>query len=140
MSHSLQDRSGALLLPLVLVYGATSLLHFLHNAVYLTDYPNLPDWLTATRVLESWLVVAATGALGYLMYTRLSRFVGLTLICVYALLGCGGLDHYAVAPMSAHTAGMNATILLETGAALVLLAYVARCAFQLSVGPRQPAE
>jgi hypothetical protein len=30
------------LLSLMIVYGATSLLHFVHNAIYIQSYPNLP--------------------------------------------------------------------------------------------------
>ena len=118
-----------LLLPLMLVYGAASLLHFVHNALYLNAYPNLPVWLTASGVIEAWCVVAGVGTLGYLCYSRISRIAGLVLIAVYALFGFAGLDHYAVAPVSAHSLPMNLTILLEAGLALVLLAYVARCAF-----------
>ena len=51
----------AALLPLMLVYGAASLLHFIHNALYLRDYPNLPAWLTSGGVIAAWLVVAAVG-------------------------------------------------------------------------------
>lgn len=111
----------------MLIYGAASLLHFLHNAIYLSDYPNLPLWLTARGVLAAWLVIAAVGAAGYLIYSRISRITGLLLIAVYALFGFGGLDHYAVAAISAHTVAMNLTILLEAASALVLLACVVRC-------------
>jgi hypothetical protein len=115
------------LLPLMLIYGAASLLHFLHNVIYLNDYPNLPLWLTAPRVVGAWLVIAAVGTAGYLVYSRISRIAGLLLIAVYALFGFGGLDHYAVAAISAHTVAMNLTILLEAASALALLAYVVRC-------------
>jgi hypothetical protein len=128
------DRGNALLPALMLLYGAMSLLHFLHNALYLRDYPHLPAWLTAAGVMEAWLVVAATGALGYFAYSRVSRVAGLVLIAVYALFGFAGLDHYTVAPVSAHTLAMNTTILLEFAAALGLLACVARCAFLLVAG------
>lgn len=120
------------LLPLMLIYGAASLLHFVHNAIYLHDYPNLPEWLTSTGVVAAWLLVALTGVFGYLLYSRVSRVAGMLSIAVYALFGFGGLDHYAVAPVTAHTAGMNLTILLEAGFSLVLLAYLARLALLLT--------
>ena len=41
------------------------------------------------------------------------------------------LDHYTVAPVSAHSAAMNLTILLEVATAVVLLVAVA-----LASGPR----
>jgi hypothetical protein len=121
-------RGQAALLPLMLIYGAASLLHFIHNAVYLRDYPNLPAWLTAGGVCAAWLVVAGTGVLGYLLYSRVSRVAGLVTIATYAAFGLGGLDHYTVAPISAHTLAMNLTILLEAATAVVLLVCVARSA------------
>lgn len=124
-------QEDAALLPLMLVYGAASLAHFVHNAVYLRDYPNLPLWLTSAGVFAAWLVVAAVGALGYLLYSRISRAAGLIAIAAYAVLGFGGLDHYAVAPVSAHSVAMNLTILLEVAAAVVLLACVARSALAM---------
>jgi len=115
----------AVLLPLMLIYGAASLLHFSHNALYLHDYPNLPAWLTSGGVWGAWVIVAGTGAAGYWIYSRLSRAAGLVLIAVYAAFGLAGLDHYTVAPVSAHTVAMNLTILLEVATAVVLLVCVA---------------
>src|ERR1700719_2871541 len=112
MSKRIPGHQDAILLPLMLVYGAASLLHFMHNAVYVRDYPNLPAWLTSTGVVAAWLVVAAVGVLWYLLYSRVSRVAGLITIGIYAMFGLGGLDHYAVAPVSAHTIAMNLTILL----------------------------
>lgn len=125
-------QKDAILLPLMLVYGVASLLHFVHNAVYLHEYPNLPAWLTSAGVFAAWLVVAAVGVLGYLIYTLVSRSAGLVTITIYALLGFGGLDHYAVAPISAHTLSMNLTILLEVAAAGALLIFVARSAIVMA--------
>jgi len=122
------------LLPLMLLYGAASLLHFFHNAVYLHDYPNLPAWLTAGGVWAAWLLVAGTGVAGYWIYSRLSRLGGTVLIAVYAAFGLAGLDHYTVAPVAAHSIAMNLTILLEAATGVVLLVYVAQCA--LSSGQR----
>jgi hypothetical protein len=118
------------LLPLMLLYGATSLLHHFHNAVYLHDYPNLPLWLTAGGVWAAWLVVAGTGLAGYWIYSRLSRAAGLVLISVYAAFGLAGLDHYTIAPVGAHSVAMNLTILLEVVSAVVLLVYVAQALVQ----------
>lgn len=132
MSERIPTAKDASLLPLMLVYGAASLLHFVHNAVYVRDYPNLPAWLTSTTIVAAWLLVAAVGALGYLLYARVSRAAGLITISVYAMFGLGGLDHYTVAPVSAHTVAMNLTILLESAASAVLLVFVARSAFGLA--------
>lgn len=66
MSSRPAPNAEAALLPLMLVYGAASLLHFIHNAVYLHAYPNLPAWLTSGGVVTAWLLVAGVGVLGYL--------------------------------------------------------------------------
>ena len=114
-----------LLLTLIIIYGVASLLHFVHNAVYIDAYPNLPAWITPAVVYVSWLVIAATGAVGYWLYRRGSRAFGLMVIDVYALFGFGGLDHYTLAPASAHSMAMNATILGEVITASALLIVIA---------------
>ena len=113
------------LLTLILVYGAASLAHFVHNAVYLEFYPNMPTWLTPLGVLGSWLVIAATGAVGYWLFRKGLAVVGLAVLAVYAALGFAGLDHYAIAPVAAHSLVMNATIVGEVSAASVLLVVIA---------------
>jgi len=112
------------LLFLTIVYGAASLLHFAHNALFIRQYPNLPSWLSSGEVWAAWCGVSTIGALGYYVYRRLSRAAGLMALAVYALLGFAGLDHYAVAPISAHSIEMNATIVAEVAAAAVLLVFV----------------
>jgi hypothetical protein len=108
----------------MIICGATSLLHFTHNAVYINDYPNLPKWITPLGVYASWCAITAVGALGFWLYCKVSRTVGLLTSAIYALLGFGGLDHYVVAPFAAHSAVMNATIIAEVSAASVLLGFL----------------
>jgi hypothetical protein len=116
---------AALALPL-LAYAAASLLHHVHNAEFLADYPSMPGWLSRMAVYAAWLGVTAVGLLGYLLVVRGPRLMGLSVIAVYAALGFYGLVHYSLAPFAAHTAAMNATILLEVAAAALLLGAVAR--------------
>jgi hypothetical protein len=122
----MESPMASLLPVLMLIYGAASLLHFAHNAVFIRDYPNLPAWLSSAGVWIAWSAIAALGILGYWLYRRVSRPAGLVIIAVYAALGFAGLDHYTVAPMSAHTLTMNLTILIEVATAALLLAVVAR--------------
>jgi hypothetical protein len=117
-------REQRTLLLLTIVYAAASLLHFAHNAVFLRDYPNLPSWLTAAGVWAAWFGITAVGAVGYVVYRHFSRVAGLIILAGYALLGFAGLDHYAVAPISAHTIVMNTTIIAECTAAVALLIHV----------------
>ena len=125
MNHRRASTHNSTLLFLMLLYGAASLLHFAHNAVYLHEYPNLPEWLTAEGVWVAWCFIAAVGALGYWLYCRVSRWAGLATITLYGVFGLAGLDHYTVAPMSAHSFVMNLTILTEAAAAAALLVFVA---------------
>jgi hypothetical protein len=119
--NSLPNRS---LLALVLVHAAASLVHFVHNATFLADYPNMPEWITPGGVYAAWLAEAAIGAAGVILFLRGRTMIGLALIAVYAALGFGGLDHYTLASISAHTLAMNATIWLETTTGIVLLVFV----------------
>lgn len=106
---------------LLVDYCVASLFHFTHNAEFVTDYPNLPTWLTRSRVYVAWLAIAAVGAAGVVLLILGLRRSGLVVIAGYAALGFAGLDHYWVAPISAHTLAMNATIWFEVAAAAVLL-------------------
>lgn len=120
---SMNPQANRALIVLVLVHTAASLLHFVHNATFLADYPNMPGWISPTIVYGVWLAEAAVGVVG-LMWVLGGRTIGLALIAIYAVLGFGGLDHYTLAPMSAHTLAMNATIWLETATGVALLALV----------------
>lgn len=113
------------LVALTLLYMLASLIHFIHNAEFLVEYPNLPQTWTRAGVYLALLGITALGAVGLLLVIRGLWIMGLLLIAVYSILGLDSLAHYVVAPMAAHTAAMNFTILLEVGtAALVLIAVV----------------
>jgi hypothetical protein len=109
-------------LALTFVYFVASLGHFSHNAEFICEYPNLPAWLTRTKVYAAWAAITSVGVLG--LFLVRSRFVapGLVLVAIYAALGFDGLGHYSVAPMELHTFTSNLTILSEVGAAALLLA------------------
>ena len=113
------------LLPALLAYAAASLFHHVHNATFLSAYPNLPAWLSPAGVYVAWAVVTAVGVLGYLLLRLRQPLTGLALLGVYALLGLTGLDHYARAPIAAHSPMMNLTIGCEVATAVVLLGVVA---------------
>lgn len=116
---------GRVLPALLLLYGVASLVHFAHNAEFLTDYPNLPTWLTRAQVYAAWLGITALGVLGYMLARAKYPRAGLSLLTVYAALGLDGLAHYTRAPFTAHTAGTNFTILFEVVAATLVLVAIA---------------
>jgi hypothetical protein len=116
-----QTAHDTVLLSLILAYCVASLLHFVHNAVYLHDYPNMPASLSAARIYAAWCGITAVGVVGYWLHRAGYRVAGLVVIAVYATLGFGGLDHYTLAPVSAHSFAMNLTIGFEALAAAALL-------------------
>jgi type IV secretory pathway TrbD component len=109
------------------IYFIASFVHFAHNAEYLHAYPNMPEWLTQHGVYMAWLAITAVGLMGYVAYRWIAPRVGLAVWVVYAALGYAGLDHYVLAPVSAHTKAMNATIAFEVAAATMLLAALLYC-------------
>jgi hypothetical protein len=110
---------------LLIAYAAASLLHYAHNAEFLSDYPNMPAWLSRTKVYSAWLALSALGAVGYLLFLRGYRLAGLLALGAYAAAGLDSLSHFVLAPPAAHTAVMNATIWLDAGTAALLLVAVA---------------
>ncbi len=84
----------------------------------------MPGWLTPAGVYAAWLAESVLGFAGYALLRRRYRIPGLGLIVLYAVFGLGGLMHYALAPVAAHTLGMNATIWAEVAAAILLLTIV----------------
>lgn len=111
---------------LALLYGAASLLHHVHNAIYLHDYPNLPASVSIAKVCLAWSATALVGLVGYLLSHRRHATAGLLLLTVFAALGLFGLAHYHLAPITDHTFAMNATIGFEVATASALLVVVLR--------------
>jgi len=114
------------LIGLLLFYAAASLVHFIHNAEFIADYPGLPVSWSRAGVYSAWVLITTIGVGGWFLMVRGSPRAGLVLLAVYAVCGLDSLGHYVVAPMSAHTLAMNATILLEVTAALLVLAEITR--------------
>src|SRR4029453_6261308 len=88
------------LLAVLAIYCAASLIHFVHNAQFISDYPNLPASLTPSKVYLAWIAVTSVGTAGVALAMSGRRVPGLLLIAGYAALGFAGLDHYVLAPMS----------------------------------------
>jgi len=118
---------------LVLLYVVASLLHFMHNAEYLAQYPNLPASWSRADVYAAWCCITTLGLAGYTLYRCGYRRSGLVVLGFYAGLGFDGLLHYTRAPLGHHTAVMNVTIWTEAAAAALLLIQVARVAAERTV-------
>ena len=111
------------LLAVAAVYFLSSLGHFVHNAEFICEYPNLPAWLTRAKVYAAWIAITSVGALGFFLIFRGFVAAGLLLVAGYAALGFDGLGRYAVAPMALHSLTANLTILTEVVAAAALLLF-----------------
>ncbi|HKA45049.1 MAG TPA: hypothetical protein VKF40_23905 [Burkholderiales bacterium] len=110
-----------ILFVFLLPYLFATLFHHIHNAEFLKEYPNMPEWLSPAGVYSAWLAQTAIGVLGYVL-TRLGhKLVGLGMLTAYAAFGFYGLAHYLRAPLSAHTLTMNVTIWLEAATGAMLL-------------------
>jgi hypothetical protein len=114
------------LLIFLAAFCVASLIHFIHNAEFLAQYPGMPKTWTRGGVYGAWALMTAIGFIGYAMTRTKHLLLGLVLIAAYALCGLDSLGHYIVAPMGAHNIAMNATIFLEVTCAFVLFVYTAK--------------
>lgn len=103
-----------------------SLVHFVHNAEFLADYPNLPGSWSRGDVYGAWVLITSVGLVGWLLVSRGDAITGLVLLGAYGAMGLDSLGHYVLAPFASHTGGMNATILAEVIAAGLVLVEVTR--------------
>ena len=85
----------------------------------------MPAWLSPALVYGAWVGATAIGLIGYVLIRCRYPLAGLCLLAIYGAAGLYGLAHYMLAPLSAHTFMMNASIWLEAGTALALLTMVA---------------
>ena len=108
-----------------IAYCLASLLHFMHNGVFLDEYPNLPSTITVPTIAWTWLAITSIGAVGWILVRRDRIVPGLSLIGIYACFGFDGFAHYSVASMASHSLAMNATIWLEAVTAAFLLCNLA---------------
>ena len=114
----MKSNSQRALLVLLLFYGAASLVHFVHNAEMIAEYPNLPASWTRADIYLGWIALTSIGVAGWFLVSRGYRRVGLLVLAAYAALGMDSLGHYLLAPLAAHSLAMNLTILVDVAAAV----------------------
>jgi len=97
--------------------------HFLHNAVFLAEYPG-PPWIPGPWfVIVAWLCVATVLLAGYAWHRRGRAgraVVAVTLYCLSCLLVFG---HYVYAPPADFDLLSNALIFSEGTSGMVLWVY-----------------
>ena len=89
------------LLVFVLLYTIATCLHFVHNGVYVHDYPNMPGWIGRADVALGLGGVLAIGLAGWLLYAKGWQRTGLLVLAAYAALGFDGLAALEAAASSA---------------------------------------
>lgn len=116
------------LIGALIVYAFASLFHHVHNATFLTVYPNLSPSLSVLNVYAAWAAVTTIGVVGFVLL-RL-QYIGPALLAfaIYGACGLDGLAHYIIADFFSHTPMMNASILMEVVSGIVLICLAAATA------------
>jgi hypothetical protein len=106
-----------------------SIAHYADNIVRFVSYPE-PPWINPTRIDLFWFVMTPVGVAAYSAY-RLGRpRLAFALNAAYGAMNLFVLGHYAIAPPWRLPLAINALILLEALAAILLLGYTAHCALR----------
>ncbi len=105
----------------LVVYAFASLFHHVHNATFLTAYPNLPPSLSILNVYAAWAAVTTIGVVGFVLLRFRFVSAGLLALAIYGACGLDGLAHYVVADFTAHTFAMHLSILAEVAAGILLI-------------------
>ena len=106
---------------LFLVFFTANLIHFTHNAEFISFYPGIPVWLTREKVYLAWVAGVSVGLAGLLLARSRFKLAGVLLIAAYGASGIDGLAHYTLALCSQHTLATNLTIWFEVLAGMALL-------------------
>jgi hypothetical protein len=124
MALSRDDRTIKLLLLLGMC-AATSVMHYADNIVRFVSYPE-PPWLDPARVDAFWFFMTPFGLAAYALWRRGWRRSALVASYAYAAMNLLVLGHYLVAPPWRLPALINLFIVLEAGAAILLVAFAVR--------------
>jgi len=97
--------------------------HFLHNAVFLEDYPG-PPWIPGPWfVVAAWCLIAAVLVLGYRWHRAGEPRKALVAICLYCASCILVFGHYIYGSPRSFDALTNLLIVTEGAAGITLLVY-----------------
>ena len=121
----MQNEVGARrwLLWLVLANIAATVLHYVDNICFFSEYPE-PSWATPHLIDAFWFVMTPVAFAGYLLMRRGFHRWGSLVLCAYAAMSLLALGHYLYAPIASLPFRINLFILLEAILAVALMAYV----------------
>lgn len=110
------------LFVLLILNFMTSILHYVDNICYFSDYPE-PTWLNPCLVDMFWFLMTPFAILGYWYHTQDWTKLATASLIAYALMSMLVLGHYLVSPPWDVSFKINAFILLEAIAAAILFTY-----------------
>lgn len=122
--------------PLLVLLGVNVLatvLHYVDNICYFSDYPE-PSWLNPCIIDLFWFVMTPFAILGYWYHTQRWTNLATVSLIVYSLMSLLVLGHYLISPPWDVSLRINAFILLEAFAAFVLIWYSIRLQRRLAMG------
>lgn len=121
----MQNQSGTqrLLLWLVLANVVASVLHYVDNMVFFSEYPE-PAWMTPHLIDAFWFVMTPFAVAGYVLVRRGFVVWGCVVLYLYAGMSLLVLGHYLYAPIGSLPLRINLLIVLEAALAAALIAYV----------------
>ncbi|WP_425397514.1 hypothetical protein [Aeoliella sp.] len=111
------------LLALVVVNVLASILHYVDNICYFSEYPE-PTWLNPCIIDLFWFVMTPFAVFGYWYYKQNWFTLSRVTLAAYSVMSLLVLGHYLIAPPWQVSFRINLFILIEAVAALVLLGYV----------------
>jgi hypothetical protein len=118
-----KTRCSAWLFWLIVANIVASIIHFSDNVAFFSIYPE-PGWNSAGATDLYWFVMTPLAIGGYFAYRSGWFWRSTALLHVYALMSLLVLGHYAYAPLCSISPRIHFTVLVEAGAALVLMAGV----------------
>jgi hypothetical protein len=106
---------------LVLVANvAASLVHYVHNVVWFSEYPD-PTWLSPARTDSFWFLMTPFAFAAYVFYRRGDARAASRASYAYAAMSLLVLGHYTILPPWRISAVINFGILVEVVAAIALI-------------------
>ena len=111
------------LIIIVLLNIVSSILHYIHNIAYFSDYPE-PEWMTPHIVDYFWFIMTPFGLYGVICELKNNIKKANIFLFIYALMSLLSLLHYGVDSEKEITITIHTFIWIESIFALVLIAYL----------------
>lgn len=109
-----------ILKSLLIACVVSTAIHFTDNYLYIEQYPQ-PDWITLPSIYVSWLILTATGIVGYWLYKNQKFWFAYPCLVFYSFCGIDSLGHYLYGAMSEFSPKMHLFIATDgiTGSAVL---------------------